>query len=737
MSAPYRLIGKIEAGDLAHLYKASHEPTGDVVVKLFHPKTSDPTYARVLAETSRVLNPLNYEGIVHYVDMGFVKQRLAVVREHVDGYTLGTALQRLNTKEVLLPGPIALYLVVQLLETVQKAHEANVIHGAITPGNLLLSREGLPNICDFGALKALMAVPELKRSFANRGRSAYRAPEVTRGEEPTEQSDIYSLGAIAYELLTLREAIVTGGGVSTRSGGLPPPSRVDRRINSRLDPLILRALDPFPNRRFRSAGEFAGQLRNFLAANGGMPGPEDLRRFVRDLVPNEVNLSTLGPVEFSESFSLAPVSGAEIAHLRAEAPEVSVVIRPSFSRLLSEEEFAAATQETAPAFEEYKPEATHVGQPELTHPGQPELPHPGQPELTHPGQPELTHPGQPELTHPGQPEMTHAGQPDITHAGQPELTYPGQPEPTRVAPPESASRPEEAEPTRVGPLDQIWDAPPGAAPPKPRKQANPMVGLPGPKEGTRVGRNPRLKWVEDLSEEKTSIAEEQQQPAPPPARPSPAARAPGAEAPRPLPSLVRAPPPEEPSPSRAPRERPEIPMPPATEESLRAIGASGRRLFTEERNLRAYAQRKRQALGLAGAIAVVAVIAFALAIWQLRTAPLPPEPPKPVDPRADAISDAVDQYVATPPVKPRPPDEPRPDANSAYLTLRTNLPARVIIDGTMINKRTPLMKYPVKAGTRHIVLEAIGTKERITFELRFERGKHQTLEQKFESTPRR
>ena len=706
MSAPYRLIGRLEASDLADLYKASHGPTGDVVVKLFHPRTSDATYARVLAETSRVLNPLNHAGIVHYVDVGFVKQRLAVVREHVDGYTLGTALQRLSTKEVLLPAPIALYLVVQLLETVQRAHEASVIHGAITPGNLLLSRDGLPHICDFGALKALSAVPELKQSFVNRGRSAYRAPEVTRGEEPTAQSDIYSLGAIAYELLTLREAVVSGGGVSTRSGALPPPSRIDRRINSRLDPLVLRALDPFPNRRFRSAGEFAGQLRNFLAANGGMPGTEDLRRFVRELVPNEVNLSTLGPAAFPEPFSLDPVSGAEIAHLRAEAPEVSVVARPSFSRALSEEEFSsAATQEGLPAFADYVPEPAA--------------------------------------------EATHAGVAEPLRMAP--IEPPSEPgsEPTRVAPPEPASKPGEAEPTRAGPLDQLWDAPPGAAPPKPRKPIGSMGGTPGAKEGTFVGRNPRMKWVEDLSEERTAMAEELQEPkpkaepapAPPPAKPAAAGRAPAVSSPgprRPLPSLVRTPPQkEEAAPSPGTRDRPEIPMPPPTANSV-PIASTGRRLLTEERNLRAYAQRKRQALALAASLAVVAVIAFGLAIWQLGDAP--PEPTeiaKPVDPRAEAIIGAVDQYEAEP-AKPKPPaDEPRPDPNSGFLTLRTNVPARVIIDGTVLNKRPPLTRYPVKAGTRHIVLEAIGTKERAEFDLRFERGKVQLLEQTFAVTPRR
>jgi serine/threonine-protein kinase len=184
-------------------------------------------------------------------------------------------------------------------------------------------------------------------------------------------------------------------------------------------------------------------------------------------------------------------------------------------------------------------------------------------------------------------------------------------------------------------------------------------------------------------------------------------------------------------------------MPPPTADSVRAVGSSGRRLFTEERNLRAFAQRKRQALGVAGGLAMVAMVAFFLAVWQLKTSQSI-EPPKPVDPRADAISGAVDQYPVAPPAKPKPADpkpqvadDPKPDPSSAFLTLRTNLPARVIIDGTVLSRRTPLTKYPVKAGTRHIVLEAIGTKERVEFDMRFERGKLQTLEQKFDTTPRR
>lgn len=368
MSGMYRLTGRTEAGDLAELYEALLLPTLPVAVKLFLPRTSDPAYARELAETVRLLQPVRHPGILHTVDLGFVRQRLAVVREDVDGFTLGIALQRLNTKEVLLPPTVALSIVIQLLEAVQLAHDAGVVHGAITPGNVLLSREGYPAICDFGALRALLSVPQLKRTFAHRGRNTYRAPEVARGEPPTEASDVYSLGAIAYELLTLREPVVPGSGVSTRRETLPPPSRLDRRINSRLDPAVMRALDPAPQRRFRSCDEFAQALRNFLSAGGGLPGAEDVARFVSELFPNEVSLAAPGPVPFAEPFELEPISGAEMEDLHAEEHEASIVQRAPYSR--------APTSRRRPRIRRTPPLASSPSAPRTTRPTPPRRSHP-------------------------------------------------------------------------------------------------------------------------------------------------------------------------------------------------------------------------------------------------------------------------------------------------------------------------------------------------------------------------
>ncbi|WNG47467.1 serine/threonine protein kinase [Archangium minus] len=711
MSSAYRLTGRIEAGELADLYEAVQEPGGaKVVIKLFHPKTSDPRYAAVLAQTYSVLNPLHPEGVLHVLDMGFVKNRLAVVRESVEGYTLGTALQRLSSKEVLLPAPVALHLIIQLLESVERAHAVGVVHGAITPGNVLLSRAGLPAVCDFGALQALIGVPELKRAFAGRGRSAYRAPEVGRGDMPDVLSDIYSIGAMAYELLTLREAVVPDGGVSTRRAGLPPPSRLDRRIHARLDPIILRALEATPSRRFRSCAEFAGSLRNFLSTNGGLPGTEESRRFVAELFPNEVSVG-LGPVPFSERFTLTPISGVSLAQVSADALDKSVVVRPSFSPALSE----ADTMEAPPAFEDYLPEPTVVPGPVMDR------------RVLDSTQVFTEEPPTEEVV----PEST-------------QVSSPAPPEMGRSAPP--------------GDDEQTWVAPPGAAPPKPRR--GPVLGgaAAAAREGTRVGKHPRLRVVEDFS-----------RPEPPSEPPPPQgdaedridteklertvlrSRVPEGTVTRARvpPSLVRGHGSEQP-PTTVEPDRSYIPMPPPTSPEVKAAVAQ-RRLFTEERNLQEDARRRRRMLAVAGAIALVGMVCFAFALWRFSQ-----RPQLDTDPKVSAVSGAVEQYLQEPPTsspeppKPShsPPPEPvvvsqgtgedPPKAGVAYLSLEADRPARAYINGVRVRRNLPLVRYPVRSGTHEIIIETIGVpRYREVFQVSLERGEHKMLQQLFNDSSHR
>lgn len=343
----YLLAGRIESGELAELYRGTRDGAQAVVVKLFLPRTSDPAYAVELANTTRLLSVVDHPGLVSVFELGLVHGRLAVVMDDVGKVTLGQALTRLNTKEVLLAPGLAVALVLELLEAMQQAHSAGVMHGALTPGNVMLTPEGRCAIRDFGALKALFASKALARQFGSRGRSSYRAPENTSGDELSVESDIYSVAAIAYELLTLKEASTGESNVSTRRGVVPPPSRVDRRLNPRLDPIILRALDQTPSRRYRSANDFASALREFLSANGGLPSRDEHKRFVNTLFPAEVNIEHLGPAVFTEPFTLDEVTGANLAPLE----EKSLVLDRRMPFSGGELDASAPTQDHLPVLD--------------------------------------------------------------------------------------------------------------------------------------------------------------------------------------------------------------------------------------------------------------------------------------------------------------------------------------------------------------------------------------------------
>ena len=760
MSGTYRLIGRTEAGDLAELYESLLLPSIPVAVKLFLPRTSDPAYARSVAETVRLLQPVRHPGLLHVVDVGFVRQRLAVVREDVDGFTLGVALQRLNTKEVLLPPTVALSIVIQLLETVQLAHDAGVVHGAITPGNVLLARDGFPAICDFGALQALLSVPQLKRTFAHRGRSAYRAPEVTRGETPTEASDVYSLGAIAYELLTLREAVVPGSGVSTRREALPPPSRLDRRINSRLDPSIMRALDPAPQRRFRSCGEFAQALRNFLSAGGGLPGAEEVARFVSELFPNEVSIAAPGPVPFAEPFQLEAVSGAEMEDLHAEEYEASIVQRAPYSRAPTEKEASAETQEAAPGFEEFRPE---------DYASDDDAPLDDEPEPA--GEVRST-----ELSPAGPLEQGWDAPPGVLAQ--------------KSRRPDSPASARAGRNPRVKVIEDFSGPPLGDdEPPVPTGRRAAM--RPGPALGddeppVPTGRRAAMRPAQ-------SPGAEEEPPKRPALRPAKGAggRAPGQETAI-LPAGGGAP--AAPAAadvtvlrqqSRGRAEATEaLPAEPRSERRMAPPKAEGRvrsdmaepapsdrhlpvhqRFDTVETprvDAVAAGTRRKRLLFIAGGIALVGLFMFAVAAWRLGLEQVQePELPR-YDPNAPAANGTQTPPANPSALKPIAPPPPAPPANPgardiededvdedtaepgvpsknqrAFLTLRTNLPANVFIDGAKVRRTTPLLNYPVRAGTRDIRVVAISTGEQKDFQLRFSRGQHQKLDEQFQPPPTR
>lgn len=327
MTGPqYRLTAKIAAGELAETYEAIRGEADRVVIKLFQLETTDPRYAREIAQTTAQLQELRDPGILHVLELGLVSGRLALVREHVAGFNLGQVLSRLTAWGIMLPTPVALRIVLELLDTLQNVHQLGVTHGSITPGNILLSTSGQPALCDFGALRALWAVPLLKARFSATGRGSYRARELERGEPATPQSDLFSLGAVVYQLLTLREVS------PDRTGSTAPrsPFRISSHVDQRLYPLLMRSMETIPQLRYASCAEFSDALRGFLAADNVSSTREDLQKFLADLFPEESKLSPGGPLPFNEPFSLSrPPELDEV--LASSSPLESIGAEPPVS----------------------------------------------------------------------------------------------------------------------------------------------------------------------------------------------------------------------------------------------------------------------------------------------------------------------------------------------------------------------------------------------------------------------
>jgi hypothetical protein len=161
-------------------------------------------------------------------------------------------------------------IMVQVARAVQHAHERGVIHRDLKPANVLLTKDGTPKITDFGLAKQLEGDAARTASGAVMGTPAYMAPEQAAGRthDIGPRSDVYSLGAVLYELLAGRPPFV-GPSVlgileQVRSADPLPPSRL-RKVPRDLETICLKCLAKEPARRYASARELADDLERFAA----------------------------------------------------------------------------------------------------------------------------------------------------------------------------------------------------------------------------------------------------------------------------------------------------------------------------------------------------------------------------------------------------------------------------------------------------------------------------------------
>jgi serine/threonine-protein kinase len=240
--AHYNLLEQLERSGPGDLYRARDTKAGRTVAVRLLPAdfTADPA---ALINQARGLTSLSHPNVTTLFDVGEHQGRVYFAFEFQKGQSLRAeaAGRPMNVRR-------AVEIAIQIADAVADAHAAGFVHGGLSPESIVISAKGRAKIPAF----ELAA----QGGFDQDGRDArlhdYESPEEANGQPPDDRSDIYSVGAILYEMLTTRRPMHRGASA---------PSASNPKVPKEIDAVVLKAVAPNPASRYQSAVGFAGELR--------------------------------------------------------------------------------------------------------------------------------------------------------------------------------------------------------------------------------------------------------------------------------------------------------------------------------------------------------------------------------------------------------------------------------------------------------------------------------------------
>jgi eukaryotic-like serine/threonine-protein kinase len=273
----YRILEKIGSGGMGEVFRARDERLGrDVALKFVHPScATDPDRLRRFDKEARAAAALNHPNIVAIYDSGIHEDAPYIVSELLEGQTLRARLTTgpLSTRQAAEFGW-------QISQALVAAHEKLIIHRDLKPENIFITRDERIKILDFGIAKLLpdregkdhsMGTMETQTRMGSLlGTVAYMAPEQLRAKAVDGRSDLFSVGAILYEMLTGKRAFSGETDVDTITAVLredPPEMTAERgSIPPAFDQIVHHCLEKDPERRFQSARDLSFALATLAGA---------------------------------------------------------------------------------------------------------------------------------------------------------------------------------------------------------------------------------------------------------------------------------------------------------------------------------------------------------------------------------------------------------------------------------------------------------------------------------------
>jgi serine/threonine protein kinase len=293
-STSYEIVGRLAGGDVAELFLArSKDASGIermvVVKRIPRAATQNVELARAFVEEARAAARLSHANVAHTHEVGRLAGSYFFASELVNGETLRALVEHAKTKKVQVPIRSVLTIAAGAAEALHHAHERrgldgkplDLVHGEISPTNVIVSREGIVKVTDFGIAK-VRARAHTQPPLA---KVSYWSPEQCRGEALDRRSDLFSLGVVLWELLTLEELYNRGGDARTRAAieNEPPVPPSTRRydVPPELDVIIRRLIEKAAGERYQTAGELLAALENLASKLNAQLSTSELARMMR------------------------------------------------------------------------------------------------------------------------------------------------------------------------------------------------------------------------------------------------------------------------------------------------------------------------------------------------------------------------------------------------------------------------------------------------------------------------
>jgi eukaryotic-like serine/threonine-protein kinase len=251
----YTVEKTLGRGGMATVELARDEQLGRrvAVKRLFASLAADDVFQTRFLREARMAAALSHPNLVAVYDVGEEDGLPYIVMEYVEGETLADLMARTGA----IDPDRAVDLLLQICAGLEHAHAAGLVHRDIKPQNLLVGRNGVAKIADFGIARTLQAT-KLTLTGTVLGTASYLAPEQAAGEPVTAAADIYSLGAVAYELLAGWPPYRVESIVDLATAQQKPPPPLDG-VPAALNAVIQRSLAADPEARPSAAG-FAREL---------------------------------------------------------------------------------------------------------------------------------------------------------------------------------------------------------------------------------------------------------------------------------------------------------------------------------------------------------------------------------------------------------------------------------------------------------------------------------------------